>query len=61
MNANVRVVLARLSDCYSPEEAHRWLHTWHHLLENRPVDSIRAGRTDEVLSVIERLGSGAYL
>jgi uncharacterized protein (DUF2384 family) len=52
----------RLADFYTPEETRLWLHASHPLLNNeRAIDLISAGRTEDVLAVIERLDAGAYL
>lgn len=60
--AELRWVAERLSDFYTPEEARLWLHSAHPLLKGeRAVDLITAGRTNEVLEVIEQLDSGAYV
>jgi transcriptional regulator with XRE-family HTH domain len=60
--ADLRYVVDRLSDFYTPEETRLWLHARHPLLGNqRAIDLIHDGRTEEVLAVIERLDAGAYL
>lgn len=60
--ADLRYVVDRLSDLYTPDEIRLWLHTRHSLLNNeRAIDLINEGRTEEVLAVIERLDAGAYL
>lgn len=60
--AHLRYVVERLSDFYTPDETRLWLHTFQPLLEReRPVDLIHAGRTEEILAVIDRLEAGAYL
>lgn len=60
--ADLRYVVDRLSDFYTPEETRLWLHTKHALLgQERAIDLIHEGRTEEVLAVIERLDAGAYL
>lgn len=60
--ADLRYVVDRLSDFYTPEETRLWLHARHPLLNNeRAIDLINAGRTEEILAVIERLDAGAYL
>lgn len=60
--ADLRYVVDRLSDFYTPDEARLWLHSRHPLLENeRAIDLINADRTEEVLAVIERLDAGAFL
>ena len=52
----------RLSDFYTPDETRLWLHARHPLLNGeRAIDRINEGRTEEVLAVIERLDSGAYI
>lgn len=60
--ADLRYVVERLSDFYTPEEARLWLHARHALLNGeRAIDLIRNDRTQEVLAVIDRLEAGAYL
>ena len=60
--AELRYVVDRLSDFYTPEETRLWLHASHPLLgHERAIDLINAGRTEDVLAVIERLDAGAYL
>jgi transcriptional regulator with XRE-family HTH domain len=60
--AALRYVVDRLADFYTPEEIRIWLHAVHPLLHGeRAIDAITSGRTAEVLAVIDRLDSGAYL
>ena len=60
--ADLRYIVDRLSDFYTPDEARLWLHAKHPLLDNeRAIDLIFQGRTEQVLAVIERLDAGAYL
>lgn len=60
--ADLRYIVERLFDCYAPDETRLWLHASHPLLNHeRAIDLIRDGRSEEVLAVIERLKSGAYL
>ena len=60
--AELRYVVDRLSDFYTPGEARLWLHTRHPMLEgDRAIDLINAGKTEAVLAVIEALDSGAYV
>jgi transcriptional regulator with XRE-family HTH domain len=60
--ADLRYVVDRLADLYTPEETRLWLHASHPLLNNeRAIDLISSGRTEDVLAVIERLDAGAYL
>lgn len=59
--AELRYVVDRLADFYTPDETRLWLHTKHPMLNNeRAIDLINGGRTEEVLAVIEALDSGAY-
>jgi transcriptional regulator with XRE-family HTH domain len=60
--ADLRYLVDRLSDFYTPDETRLWLHARHPLLNNeRAIDLINEGRTEEVLAVIERLDAGVYL
>jgi len=60
--ADLRYVVDRLSDFYTPDETRLWLHAHHPLLNGaRAIDLINENRTEEVLAVIERLDAGAYL
>lgn len=59
--AELRYVVDRLSEFYTKDEIRLWLHTPHHMLNGeRAIDLINAGRTEEVLAVIENLEAGAY-
>ncbi len=59
--AELRYVVDRLSDFYSPDETRLWLNAVHPMLGNaRAIDLINNGRTEEVLAVIEALEAGAY-
>jgi transcriptional regulator with XRE-family HTH domain len=59
--AELRYVVDRLSDFYTPEETRLWLHASHPMLNGeRAIDLINAGRTREVLAVIENLDTGAF-
>jgi transcriptional regulator with XRE-family HTH domain len=60
--AELRYVVDRLADFYTPDETRLWLHTNHPMLGNeRAIDLINNGRTQDVLAVIEALDSGAYV
>jgi len=60
--ADLRYVVDRLSDFYTPAETRLWLHARHQLLNGeRAIDLINADRTEEVLAVIERLDAGAFI
>jgi transcriptional regulator with XRE-family HTH domain len=59
--AELRYVVDRLADFYTPEETRLWLHAPHQMLNGaRAIDLIHAGKTEEVLAVIESLDAGAY-
>jgi len=52
----------QLSAFYEPDEARLWLFSRHVELDGqRPADLIAEDRMDEVLAVIDRLHSGAYV
>ncbi len=60
--ADLRYVVDRLADIYTPDETRIWLYSRNALLDGeRAIDLIREKRTEEVLAVIERLDAGAYL
>jgi transcriptional regulator with XRE-family HTH domain len=59
--AELRYVVDRLSDFYTPDETRLWLHAKHPMLNGeRAIDLINEGRTEAVLAVIEALDAGAY-
>lgn len=59
--AELRYVVDRLADFYTPDETRLWLHAKHPMLNNeRAIDLLNAGRMEEVLAVIEALDAGAY-
>jgi transcriptional regulator with XRE-family HTH domain len=59
--AELRYVVDRLSDFYTPDETRLWLHTKHPMLNGeRAIDLINEGRTEAVLAVIDALDAGAY-
>jgi transcriptional regulator with XRE-family HTH domain len=59
--AELRYVVDRLADFYTPEETRLWLHTAHPMLKGaRAIELIHEGRTEEVLAVIESIDTGAY-
>ncbi|WP_294540773.1 antitoxin Xre/MbcA/ParS toxin-binding domain-containing protein [uncultured Rhodoblastus sp.] len=59
--AELRYVVDRLGDFYTPDETRLWLHAKHPMLNNeRAIDLINGGRTEDVLAVIEGLDTGAY-
>jgi transcriptional regulator with XRE-family HTH domain len=59
--SDLRYVVDRLADFYSPDETRLWLYSKHRLLNSeRAIDLIHEGRADEVLAVIESLDEGTY-
>jgi transcriptional regulator with XRE-family HTH domain len=59
--SDLRYIVDRLADLYSPAETRLWLYSRHRLLDGaRPIDLIHAGRADDVLAVIESLDEGAF-
>jgi transcriptional regulator with XRE-family HTH domain len=59
--SDLRYVVDRLSEFYSPEETRIWLYSKHRLLDGqRPIDLINQGQADKVLSVIESLDEGTF-
>jgi transcriptional regulator with XRE-family HTH domain len=59
--SDLRYVVDRLADFYSPDETRIWLYARHRLLNgNRAIDLIHEGRTAEVLGVIESLDEGTF-
>jgi transcriptional regulator with XRE-family HTH domain len=60
--SDLRYVVDRLAEFYTPDETRTWLYSRNNLLGGqRAMDLIHSGRTEEVLIAIERLGSLAYL
>jgi transcriptional regulator with XRE-family HTH domain len=60
--SDLRYVIDRLSEFYSPEETRTWLYSRNALLKGkRAMDLINEGRSDEVLAAIERLAGLTYL
>ena len=59
--SDLRYIVDRLAEFYSPEEARIWLYARHPLLNGaRAINLIHEGRTAEVLSVIEGLDESTY-
>src|SRR5438876_680867 len=59
--SDLRYVVDRLAEFYSPDETRIWLYSKHPLVNGeRAIDLIHAGRTDEVLAVIESLDQSTY-
>src|SRR5689334_20258743 len=59
--SDLRYVVDRLSEFYTPEETRLWLYSKHRLLDGqRAIDLINQGQADTVLSVIESLDEGTF-
>jgi transcriptional regulator with XRE-family HTH domain len=59
--SDLRYVVDRLSEFYTPEETRIWLYSKHRLLNGeRAIDLINQGSADKVLAVIESLDEGTY-
>jgi transcriptional regulator with XRE-family HTH domain len=59
--SDLRYVVDRLAEFYSPEETRIWLYAKHPLLNGeRAIDLIHAGRADEVLAIIEGLNDSTF-
>jgi transcriptional regulator with XRE-family HTH domain len=60
--SDLRYIVGRLGEYYSPGEIRMWLFARHpQLAGERAIDVINAGRSEEVLGILDRLDSGAYL
>jgi len=59
--SDLRYVVDRLAEFYSPEETRVWLYSRHRLLDGkRAIDLIHDGLTEDVLAVIESLDQASY-
>jgi len=59
--SDLRYVIDRLAEFYTPEETRLWLYSRHRLLDGkRPIDLIQVGQAENVLAVIESLDQGTY-
>jgi len=59
--SDLRYIVDRLAELYTPEETRIWLYSKHRLLNGeRAIDLIHDGRADQVLAVIEGLDEGTY-
>jgi transcriptional regulator with XRE-family HTH domain len=60
--SDLHYVIGRLRDYYSADEIRMWLYARHPQLRGeRAIDLINQGRSEEVLTVLDRLDSAAYL
>lgn len=59
--SDLRYVVDRLAEFYTPEETRIWLYSKHRLLEGeRAIDLIHQGHADKVLTIIESLSEGTF-
>jgi uncharacterized protein (DUF2384 family) len=59
--SDLRYVIDRLAEFYTPDETRMWLYARHRLLDGkRPIDLIQTGQAEQVLGVIESLDQGTY-
>ena len=59
--ADLRYIVDRLSEFYTPDETRLWLYSKHRLLDGaRAIDLINQGHADKVLAVIESLDEGTF-
>jgi transcriptional regulator with XRE-family HTH domain len=62
MLSDLHYIVNRLLDYYSRDEIRVWLFARHPQLGGeRAIDLINAGRSEEVLDILERLDAGAFL
>jgi transcriptional regulator with XRE-family HTH domain len=59
--SDLRYVVDRLSEFYTPDETRLWLYSKHRLLNGeRAIDLINQGDADKILAVIESLDEGSF-
>jgi transcriptional regulator with XRE-family HTH domain len=59
--SDLRYLVDRLAELYTPDETRIWLYAKHPLLDGaRAIDLIHTGGADRVLTVIESLTDGTY-
>jgi len=60
--SDLACVVLRLSEHYTDDEIHTWLHARHPQLDGqRAIDLVRDERSEEVLAIVDRLDADAYL
>ncbi len=60
--SDLRYVVDKLAEFYTPEEIRVWLNSRNDLLDGRrAIDLIHKGETEAVVEAIERLGDLAYI
>lgn len=59
--SDLRYVVDRLSEFFTPEETRLWLYSKHRLLDGqRAIDLINQNQADQVLAIIESLDEGTF-
>jgi transcriptional regulator with XRE-family HTH domain len=59
--SDLRYVVDRLSEFYTPDETRLWLYSKHRLLNGeRAIDLINQGDADKILAVIESLDEASF-
>jgi transcriptional regulator with XRE-family HTH domain len=59
--SDLRYIVDRLSEFYTPEETRLWLYSKHRLLDGRrAIDLINQSQADRVLAIIESLDQGTF-
>jgi transcriptional regulator with XRE-family HTH domain len=59
--SDLRYVVDRLSEFYTPEETRLWLYSKHRLLNGqRAIDLINRNQADQVLAIIESLDEATF-
>ena len=59
--SDLRYVVDRLAEFYTPGETRLWLYSKHRLLDGeRAIDLVHRGEADKVLAVIESLDEGTF-
>ena len=59
--SDLRYIVDRLSEFYTPDETRLWLYSKHRLLNGeRAIDLINQGDADKILAVIESLDEGSF-
>ena len=57
----LELVMSSLVRLYEPEAARAWLFGFNpHLGDRRPIDLVRAGRTEELMRAIRAEGAGSF-
>jgi len=60
--SDLHYIVMRLSEYYTPDETRQWLYSRHPQLSGaRAIDLINNDRSEEILKILERLDSDAYI